>query len=96
MKLVTFLSQGQERIGAVAADGRILDFHAADPRLAVDMLTLIREQDALMPVARALPGRCWIRAGSPCWRRCPARWPCATATPSASTWPPPAATAGWR
>jgi fumarylacetoacetate (FAA) hydrolase len=57
MKLVTFLSQGQERIGAVAADGRILDFHAADPRLAVDMLTLIREQDALMPVARALLAR---------------------------------------
>ena len=57
MKLVTFLSQGQERIGAVAADGRILDFHAADPRLAVDMLTLIREQDALLPVARALLAR---------------------------------------
>jgi len=57
MKLVTFLSQGQERIGAVAADGGIVDFHAADPRLAVDMLTLIREQDALMPVARALLAR---------------------------------------
>jgi fumarylacetoacetate (FAA) hydrolase len=53
MKLVTFLDQGQERIGAVMADGRILDFHAADPRLAVDMLTLIREQDELMPLARA-------------------------------------------
>jgi len=57
MKLVTFLHQGQERIGAVAAGGRILDFHAADPRLAVDMLTLIREQDALMPLARDLLAR---------------------------------------
>jgi fumarylacetoacetate (FAA) hydrolase len=54
MKLVTFLSNGQERIGAVMADGGILDFHALDPRLAVDMLTLIREQDELMPLARAL------------------------------------------
>ena len=27
MKLVTFLSDGQERIGAVMAGGRILDFH---------------------------------------------------------------------
>lgn len=54
MKLVTFLVHGQERIGAVLADGRVLDFHQADPRLAVDMLTLIRRQDELMPVARAL------------------------------------------
>ena len=54
MKLVTYLRDGQERIGAIAADGRILDFHAADPRLAVDMLTLIRRQDELMPLARAL------------------------------------------
>ncbi len=51
MKLVTFLHQGMERIGAVVG-GRILDFHAADPRLAVDMLTLIRRQDELMPLAR--------------------------------------------
>ena len=54
MKLVTFLKESRERIGAVLEDGAILDFHAADPRLAVDMLTLIREQDALMPLARAL------------------------------------------
>ncbi len=54
MKLVTFLRDGQERIGAVMADGRILDFHALEPRLAVDMLTLIRRQDELMPLARAL------------------------------------------
>ena len=54
MKLVTFLRHGQEHIGAVLAGGRILDFHAAGPRLAVDMLTLIREQDELMPLARAL------------------------------------------
>lgn len=54
MKLVTFLKAGAERIGAVMADGRILDFAAAEPRLAVDMLTLIRRQDALMPLARAL------------------------------------------
>ena len=54
MKLVTFSHHGQERIGAVMADGRILDFQAGDPRLGVDMLTLIREQDALMPLARAL------------------------------------------
>ena len=60
MKLVTFRLPGpepapeRERIGLVLADGRILDLWAADPRLAVDMLTLIREQDALMPRVRAL------------------------------------------
>src|SRR5208283_4038840 len=60
MKLVTFLHQGRERIGAVLADGRIVDLPAADLRLAVDMLTLIREQDTLLPLARSLaasPGR---------------------------------------
>ena len=54
MRLVTFLKAGTERIGAVMEDGRILDFAAAEPRLAVDMLTLIRRQDALMPLARDL------------------------------------------
>lgn len=54
MKLVTFLHRDQERIGAVLGDGRILDFGAADARLAVDMLTLIRRQDELLPLARAL------------------------------------------
>lgn len=54
MRLVTFLKDEAERTGAVMADGRILDFAAAEPRLAVDMLTLIRHQDALMPLARAL------------------------------------------
>jgi fumarylacetoacetate (FAA) hydrolase len=54
MKLVTFLHSGTEKIGVVMADGRLLDFAAADARLAVDMLTLIRHQDELMPVARAL------------------------------------------
>jgi fumarylacetoacetate (FAA) hydrolase len=54
MKLVTFLHLGQERIGAVEAGGRILDFHASDPRLAVDMLTFIRCQDLLLPLARDL------------------------------------------
>ncbi len=54
MKLVTFLRADAERIGAVMADGRLLDFAAAEPRLAVDMLTLIRRQDGLMPLARAL------------------------------------------
>lgn len=57
MKLVTFLHHGQERIGALDPQGRVVDFHAADPRLAVDMLTLIRRQDDLMPLARqALDG----------------------------------------
>ncbi len=54
MKLVTFLHRDQERIGAVLEGGRILDFAAADARLAVDMLTIIRRQDELMPLARAL------------------------------------------
>ena len=54
MKLVTFLKVDAEKVGAVMADGRILDFAAAEPRLAVDMLTLIRRQDTLMPLARAL------------------------------------------
>jgi fumarylacetoacetate (FAA) hydrolase len=53
MKLVTFQLNGQERIGAVLDASALLDFHAADPRLAVDMLTLIRQQDALLPIARA-------------------------------------------
>jgi fumarylacetoacetate (FAA) hydrolase len=56
MKLVTFRSNDRERVGAVMADGRILDLGAGDPRLAVDMLTLIREQDELMPLARAATG----------------------------------------
>ena len=38
MKLVTFEEGGSERIGAVLTDGGILDFQAADPKLAVDML----------------------------------------------------------
>ena len=54
MKLVTFLQAGTEKIGAVMTDGRILDFAPADPRLAVGMLTLIRRQDELMPLARGL------------------------------------------
>ncbi len=54
MKLVTFLQAGTEKIGAVMAEGRILDLAAADPRLAVDMLTLIRRQDELLPLARTL------------------------------------------
>jgi fumarylacetoacetate (FAA) hydrolase len=54
MKLVTFLKDGGERIGAVLPKGGLLDFHAAEPRLAVDMLTLIRRQDELMPIAREL------------------------------------------
>jgi fumarylacetoacetate (FAA) hydrolase len=57
MKLVTFNHLGQERIGAVADDGRVLDFHQGDSRLAVDMLTLIRRQDELMPIARDLAAR---------------------------------------
>ena len=52
MKLVTFIHQGIEKIGAVVTADSILDFHSADPRLAVDMLTLIRQQDGLMPIAR--------------------------------------------
>ncbi len=54
MKLVTFIHQGIEKIGAVLPDGKILDFHAADSRLAVDMLTLIRQQDTLLPIARTV------------------------------------------
>ena len=54
MKLLTFLDGANERIGALLSSGRVLDFHAAEPRLAVDMLTLIREAATLMPLARAL------------------------------------------
>jgi len=53
MKLVTFLHGGSEKIGAVLEGGLVLDFGAQDARLAVDMLTLIRRQDELMPLARA-------------------------------------------
>jgi fumarylacetoacetate (FAA) hydrolase len=52
MKLVTFLQSGTEKIGAILTGGRIVDFAAADARLAMDMLTLIRRQDELMPLAR--------------------------------------------
>ena len=52
MKLVTFSLDGRERIGAVLPGGAVLDFQAAEPRLAVDMLTLIAEQDHLLPLAR--------------------------------------------
>jgi len=52
MKLVTFLKDDEERIGAVLGNGRILDFAQADGRLDVDMLTLIRRQEVLMPLAR--------------------------------------------
>ncbi|HEX9080765.1 MAG TPA: fumarylacetoacetate hydrolase family protein [Holophagaceae bacterium] len=54
MKLVTFVHRDQEKVGAVLETGRILDFPAAEARLAVDMLTLIRRQDELMPLARTL------------------------------------------
>jgi len=68
MKLVTFLHADTEKIGAVLADGQVLDFAAADPRLAVDMLTLIRRQDELMPLARILvlapPPAALVEAGS--------------------------------
>jgi fumarylacetoacetate (FAA) hydrolase len=53
MRLVTFLHGGSEKIGAVLEGGGVLDFGAQDARLAVDMLTLIRSQDELMPLARA-------------------------------------------
>ncbi len=62
MKLVTFLKDGGERIGAVLPGGRILDFPAADPRLAVDMLTLISRQDELMPLAREVVALAPVRA----------------------------------
>jgi fumarylacetoacetate (FAA) hydrolase len=62
MKLVTFEQDAQERIGAVVEGGRILAFHAAEPRLAVDMLTLIRRQDDLMPLARDLVARNPVQA----------------------------------
>ena len=54
MKLITFLHAGAEKIGVVLDDGRILDAAAAEPRLAVDMLTLIRRQEELLPLLRAL------------------------------------------
>jgi fumarylacetoacetate (FAA) hydrolase len=54
MKLVTFLLDGAEKIGAVLPDGRILDLPAADSRLDVDMIALIRRQDELLPIARNL------------------------------------------
>ncbi len=54
MRLVTFIHHGVEKIGAVQPDGTILNFHAADPRLAVDMLTLICQQDTLIPTAKAV------------------------------------------
>ncbi len=52
MKLVSFLAGGRARTGAVLPDGALLDFAAADPRLGVDMLTLIARQDELLPLAR--------------------------------------------
>ena len=57
MKLVTFLQAGTEKIGVVMEDGRILDLARADDRLALDMLTLIRRQEELMPMVRGLVER---------------------------------------
>lgn len=68
MKLVTFLQAGTEKTGTVMADGRVLDFAAADARLAVDMLALIRRQDELLPLVRGLvaapPSSALIEAAS--------------------------------
>lgn len=68
MKLVTFLRSGgprhgEARIGAVLEGGSALDFHAADQRLKVDMLTLIQRQDKLLPLAREI-----VAQGSPAFQ----------------------------
>jgi fumarylacetoacetate (FAA) hydrolase len=62
MKLVTFLQAGAEKVGTVMPDGRVLDLSAVDARLAVDMLSLIREQDRLLPLAREATLRAPARA----------------------------------
>ena len=54
MKLISFLYEKIEKIGVILDEGHILDAAAAEPRLAVDMLTLIRRQDELLPLLRAL------------------------------------------
>lgn len=68
MKLATFLWNGSERIGALLPDGALLDLPAADPRLGVDMLELIRRQDELLPVARLAleraPGHARLEPGA--------------------------------
>jgi len=56
MKLVTYIQDGAERVGAVLADG-LVAFHAGDPRLAVDMLTFLRRHEELLPLARDLVAR---------------------------------------
>ena len=52
MKLVTFLRDGSSRIGAMVGEDQVLDFREVEPRLGVDMLTLIAQQDELLPLAR--------------------------------------------
>lgn len=52
MKLVTFKHKGSEKIGVVLASGKVLDLQASDSRLAVDMLSLIKQQDTLMPLVQ--------------------------------------------
>jgi len=63
MKLATFLKDGTERIGAILQNGAVLDFSVMEPRLRVNMLTLIRRQDELMPIARDLVAKSPVEAG---------------------------------
>ncbi len=55
MKLVTFSTKNNPRIGALTPDGaQIVDLHAADPTLPADMLSFLQMGDSAMAAARQL------------------------------------------
>lgn len=55
MKLVTFVHNGQTRIGALAADATVVDLNRANPALPTDMLALLAGgEDALALAAKAV------------------------------------------
>jgi fumarylacetoacetate (FAA) hydrolase len=55
MKLVSFLRDGIERIGASTPRG-VVDFSAMSPDLDVSMIELIERADELLPLARGIVG----------------------------------------
>jgi 2-keto-4-pentenoate hydratase/2-oxohepta-3-ene-1,7-dioic acid hydratase in catechol pathway len=52
MKLVTYSIEGRTATGALAGDGHVVDLHATDPSIPVDMLALLQGGDAILERAR--------------------------------------------
>lgn len=52
MHLVTFAHAGQTRLGALRADGAVVDLHRADPQIPADMLTFLAAGEGAQLLAR--------------------------------------------